>query len=337
MTEPDVIVRHAARLMRKSAAWSGRRVVVTAGPTREAIDPVRVVTNRSSGKMGYRIAEAAWFRGAEVTLLAGPGAEPDPDGVTVERIESTAELDAAVRRHLPAADVLVMAAAPADYRPVAPTDQKRPREQGTLTLEFEPTADILLGTKAVRKPGALIVGFALETGDAVAKAAAKLARKGLDLIVANDATEPGAGFEVDTNRVTLVDRDGGNSLFRCSRRVLWRRQSWMQSRCGLDELRRRYLRQQVELGGPDLVASMPLSDLLARPARGVQPSLPSSPEEGEPARPLPRSRRVPGPRRRRAPQPAGAAGVRDWRVGAPPIPGPGLVIEPPLLGTTPAD
>ncbi|MBX3145646.1 MAG: bifunctional phosphopantothenoylcysteine decarboxylase/phosphopantothenate--cysteine ligase CoaBC [Gemmatimonadales bacterium] len=209
MTEPDVIVRHAARLMRKSAAWSGRRVVVTAGPTREAIDPVRVVTNRSSGKMGYRIAEAAWFRGAEVTLLAGPGAEPDPDGVTVERIESTAELDAAVRRHLPAADVLVMAAAPADYRPVAPTDQKRPREQGTLTLEFEPTADILLGTKAVRKPGALIVGFALETGDAVAKAAAKLARKGLDLIVANDATEPGAGFEVDTNRVTLVDRDGG--------------------------------------------------------------------------------------------------------------------------------
>ncbi len=209
MTEPDVIVRHAERLVRKSAAWSWRRVVVTAGPTREAIDPVRVVTNRSSGKMGYRVAEAAWLRGAEVTLIAGPGAEPDPEGVTVERIESTAELDAAVRQHLPAADVLVMAAAPADYRPTAPTDQKRPREQGALTLEFEPTADILLGTKTLRKPGALVVGFALETGDAVAKAAAKLARKGLDLIVANDALEPGAGFEVDTNRVTIVDRDGG--------------------------------------------------------------------------------------------------------------------------------
>lgn len=209
MTEPDVIVHHAARLVRKSAAWSGRRVVVTAGPTREAIDPVRVVTNRSSGKMGYRLAEAAWLRGAEVTLIAGPGAEPDPEGVTVERIESTAELDAAVRRHLPAADLLVMAAAPADYRPTAPTDRKRPREQGALTLEFEPTVDILLGTRALRKPGALVVGFALETGDAAAKAAAKLARKGLDLIVANDALEPGAGFEVDTNRVTIVDRDGG--------------------------------------------------------------------------------------------------------------------------------
>ncbi len=212
MTEPDVIVRHAARLVRKTARWSGRRVVVTAGPTREAIDPVRVVTNRSSGKMGYRLAEAAWLRGAEVTLIAGPGAEPAPEGVTVERIESTADLDAAVRRHLPEADLLVMAAAPADYRPAAPTDRKRPREEGRLSLEFEPTADILQGTTALRKPGAVVVGFALETGDAVAKAAAKLARKGLDLIVANDALEPGAGFEVETNRVTIVDRDGGQQV-----------------------------------------------------------------------------------------------------------------------------
>ncbi|MHB1326859.1 MAG: bifunctional phosphopantothenoylcysteine decarboxylase/phosphopantothenate--cysteine ligase CoaBC [Gemmatimonadales bacterium] len=212
MTEPDVIVRHASRLVRKSAVWSGRRVVVTAGPTREAIDPVRVVTNRSSGKMGYRLAEAAWLRGAEVTLIAGPGALPDPEGITVERIESTAELDAAVRRHLPEADLLVMAAAPADYRPVAPADRKRPREQGPLALEFEPTADILLGTKGLRKPGALVVGFALETGDAVAKAAAKLARKGLDLIVANDALEPGAGFDVETNRVTIIARDGGQQI-----------------------------------------------------------------------------------------------------------------------------
>ena len=209
MSEPETIFAHAARLLGRRPPLAGRRVLVTAGPTREALDPVRVLTNRSSGKMGYRLAEAAWQRGAEVLLISGPSAEPPPVGVTVRRVESTEEMEQAVRSALPEADVLIMAAAPADYRPAAPADHKRPRQAGDLSLALSPTPDILRATVSDRKPGAVIVGFALETGDAVAKAAAKLSRKGLDLIVANDATEAGAGFEVDTNRVAILDRDGG--------------------------------------------------------------------------------------------------------------------------------
>jgi phosphopantothenoylcysteine decarboxylase/phosphopantothenate--cysteine ligase len=211
MSEPEVILAHAERLLRGSGRLAGRRVVVTAGATREPIDPVRVVTNRSSGKMGYRLAEAAWARGAGVILLAGAGTLPDPVGVTVRRVETTADLEAAVREALPGADVLLMAAAPADYRPAGAADRKRPRQEGPLQVDLEPTADILAGTRAARKPGAVVVGFALETGDAVAKGRAKLARKDLDLVVVNDALEPGAGFEHDTNRVTLVDRGGGET------------------------------------------------------------------------------------------------------------------------------
>jgi phosphopantothenoylcysteine decarboxylase/phosphopantothenate--cysteine ligase len=126
-------------------------------------------------------------------------------------VETTADLDAAVREALPGADVLLMAAAPADYRPAGAADRKRPRQEGPLRVDLEPTEDILAGTRAARKPGSVVVGFALETGDAVAKGRAKLARKDLDLVVVNDALEPGAGFEHDTNRVTLVDRDGAES------------------------------------------------------------------------------------------------------------------------------
>ncbi len=208
MSEPETILSHAARLLGTRAPLAGKRVLVTAGPTREAIDPVRVVTNRSSGRMGYRLAEAAWERGAEVTLVSGPVELPAPVGLRVVRVESTAQLEAAVRTYLPAADVLVMAAAPADYRPAEPAASKRPRQEGAASILMEPTADILGATVDLRKAGAVIVGFALETGDAVAKGQAKLARKQLDLIVVNDALEPGAGFEVDTNRVVILDRDG---------------------------------------------------------------------------------------------------------------------------------
>ena len=211
MSEPEEILAHAERLLRGGGRLAGRRVVVTAGATREPLDPVRVVTNRSSGKMGWRLAEAAWARGAEVILLAGPGTLPDPVGVTVRRVETTADLEAAVREALPGSDVLLMAAAPADYRPAGPADRKRPRQEAPLRVDLEPTADILFGTRAARKPGSVVVGFALETGDAVAKGRSKLARKDLDLIVVNDALEPGAGFEHDTNRVTLVDREGAET------------------------------------------------------------------------------------------------------------------------------
>ena len=209
MSEPETILAHAARLLRPRGRLRGKVVVVTAGPTREPIDPVRVVTNRSSGKMGYRLAEAAWERGAEVILVSGPVELTPPIGVTLKQVESTADLERALREVLPRADVLVMAAAPADYRPTDPSGIKRPRNDGALALPLEPTTDILGATKTLRKAGSVIVGFALETGDAVAKGKAKLERKDLDLIVVNDALEPGAGFEVDTNRVAILDRDGG--------------------------------------------------------------------------------------------------------------------------------
>jgi phosphopantothenoylcysteine decarboxylase / phosphopantothenate---cysteine ligase len=208
MSEPETIIAHAARLLRGKTPLQRRRVVVTAGPTRESIDPVRVVTNRSSGKMGYRVAEAAWERGAEVVLISGPVALPSPVGVTVRRVETTKELEDAVRADLPEADVLVMAAAPADYRPAHPSASKQPRMQGALAVPMEPTDDILSTTEERRKPGSVIVGFALETGDALDKARAKLERKHLDLIVVNDALALGAGFAHDTNRVALLDREG---------------------------------------------------------------------------------------------------------------------------------
>jgi phosphopantothenoylcysteine decarboxylase/phosphopantothenate--cysteine ligase len=208
MAEPEVILRHAVRRLRRGGPLDGASVLVSAGPTRESIDPVRFISNRSSGRMGFRVAEAAWVRGAKVTLVAGPTSLPVPHGVDVHRVESTAEMGATVARLLPAADVLVMAAAPADYRPRDASDTKRPRAEGDVTVALEATEDILKTTHAERRPGSTIVGFALETGDAVAKGRAKLTRKDLDLIVVNDALEPGAGFDVDTNRVTIVERDG---------------------------------------------------------------------------------------------------------------------------------
>jgi phosphopantothenoylcysteine decarboxylase/phosphopantothenate--cysteine ligase len=212
MSEPDTILAHAARALRGGGKLAGKRIVVTAGPTRESIDPVRVVTNRSSGRMGYRLAEVAWERGAATVLISGPVALEPPIGPVVRRVESTSELEAAVRSELPHADVLVMAAAPADFRPSDPSSSKRSRVDGALAVPMEPTEDILSGTRGLRKQGSIIVGFALETGDALAKGMAKLERKDLDFIVVNDALEPGAGFEHDTNRVAIVGRDGTPSI-----------------------------------------------------------------------------------------------------------------------------
>lgn len=209
MAEPAEIVAHGERVLAGPGPLLGLKVVVTAGPTRERIDPVRVITNRSSGKMGYRIAEAAWRRGAEVTLITGPSTEAAPVGVTMRRVETTAELKDAVAGHLPSSDVLVMAAAPADYRPVSTRESKLPRSEGGFTLAFESTEDILLATMPQRHAGLTVVGFALETGAAVEKGRAKLNRKQLDLIVINDAFEVGAGFDVDTNAVTILDCQGG--------------------------------------------------------------------------------------------------------------------------------
>ncbi|HEX9894369.1 MAG TPA: bifunctional phosphopantothenoylcysteine decarboxylase/phosphopantothenate--cysteine ligase CoaBC [Gemmatimonadales bacterium] len=207
MSEPEEIAEHAARLLLSGGPLQGSRVVVTAGPTREAIDPVRVITNRSSGKMGYRLAEAAWRRGALVTLISGPSSETAHSGINTIRVESTAELRDRLAERLPETDVLIMAAAPADYAPANRATEKTPRQSGNLTLALVSTPDILSDTKSLRKAGMLTVGFALETGDALAKGRAKLERKDLDLIVVNDALQPGAGFEVDTNIVSILHKD----------------------------------------------------------------------------------------------------------------------------------
>jgi phosphopantothenoylcysteine decarboxylase / phosphopantothenate---cysteine ligase len=208
MAEPEEIIAHAERVMAGAGPLQGSRVVVTAGPTLEPIDPVRVVTNRSSGKMGYRIAEAAWRRGAEVILISGPSAERVPVGVTLRWVETTAEMASAVRQELGGADVLVMAAAPADYRPATARETKLPRSDGGFSLAFEATDDILLATMPERHARLTVVGFALETGNAIERGRAKLSRKQLDMIVINDALEPGAGFDVDTNAVTILDCHG---------------------------------------------------------------------------------------------------------------------------------
>ncbi len=208
MPEPETIMHHVARLLEASSPLAGRRIVVTAGPTREALDPVRFLSNRSSGKMGVAVAEAAWRRGASVHLIAGPLGIAVPPMLDVERVEDAEEMLGAVSRALAAADVLVMAAAPADFRPATVAGSKIKKDQAPAAIALTPAPDILRETASERRPGAIVVGFALETDDVVANGRKKLASKALDLIVINDAREAGAGFEGDTNRVTLLAADG---------------------------------------------------------------------------------------------------------------------------------
>lgn len=185
----------------------GLKVLVTAGPTQEAIDPVRFISNRSSGKMGYAIAAEAARRGGEVTLVSGPCAIPAPSGTRLVNTISASNMAEAVSRELDAADIVIMSAAVADYTPVETSGQKMKKGADTLELVLVKTPDILSGILERRTPEQLVVGFCAETGELEAKALEKLARKPVDLLVANDVSEPGAGFDVDTNRVLLVDRD----------------------------------------------------------------------------------------------------------------------------------
>jgi phosphopantothenoylcysteine decarboxylase / phosphopantothenate---cysteine ligase len=211
MSEPETILAAAARLLGggsgRTGKWNGKRVIVTAGPTREHLDPVRVLTNPSSGRMGYALAEAARARGADVVLVSGPTELPPPEGIAIQHIESTEDLARTVQDLMKGADALIMAAAPADFRPKATAKTKRPRGDGALTLELEATPDVLASLK--RPKGLLVVGFALETGNGLARARQKLQDKSLDFVVLNDALEPGAGFEVTTNRVTVLSKGGG--------------------------------------------------------------------------------------------------------------------------------
>ncbi len=210
LPEPAVIVEEVARAV-GADDLAGASLVVTAGPNREPLDPVRFVSNRSSGRMGYALARAAWRRGADVTLICGPTALEDPHGVRVLRVDTAGEMHKAVRREVKAASVLLMAAAVADYRPKKVAEQKLKKGTGKLSIELERTVDILADLKKVRGRR-VVVGFAAETENVERNAARKLAEKGLDLIVANDVSRDDAGFEVDTNEVTLIDGNGSEAV-----------------------------------------------------------------------------------------------------------------------------
>ena len=210
MLEPQALLDHAGRALAEGPAFLGRSVLVTAGPTREALDPVRYLGNRSSGRMGFALAREAWLRGGEVTLVTGPSALPDPTGVRTVRVETASEMLGEVDQAIRLADVVIYAAAVADFRPSEPSAEKLKRGQGgRLTVELVANPDISVETRAGRLNGVVTVGFALETEDLRAGARRKLEEKGFDLVVANDPGEPGAGFEVATNRATLLDREGG--------------------------------------------------------------------------------------------------------------------------------
>ncbi|MFT3700387.1 MAG: bifunctional phosphopantothenoylcysteine decarboxylase/phosphopantothenate--cysteine ligase CoaBC [Kofleriaceae bacterium] len=210
LADPPDIAEAAAHVL-SAQDLAGVKVVVTAGPTYEPIDPVRFVGNRSSGKMGAAIAAAAQRRGADVRLIFGPSGVAPPLGVGVSHVESAAQLQWALDNAVKEADVVVMTAAVADYRPAKVADQKIKRGQTgqKMTIELTANPDLLAGLGASRKGSKpLLVGFAAETNDIVENAKKKLASKKVDLIVANDVGEPGSGFSVDTNHVQLVDHDG---------------------------------------------------------------------------------------------------------------------------------
>ena len=206
MVEPAELLGHIAATLGRGGDLADMTIVVSAGGTAEAIDPVRVITNRSSGKMGYAIAEAARDRGAHTILVTAPTALPDPPDVEVRHVESAMEMRDAVASSSKDADALIMAAAVADYRPIAAAEQKiKKGSEDTMTVELTKNPDILAGTQGPK----VKVGFAAETTDLLANAQKKLVSKNVDLFVANDVTAEGAGFGVDTNKVTILDRDGG--------------------------------------------------------------------------------------------------------------------------------
>jgi phosphopantothenoylcysteine decarboxylase/phosphopantothenate--cysteine ligase len=208
LPSPEEIVERVCAILIPRQDLAGRRLLVTAGPTREALDPVRYLSNRSSGKMGFAVAARAVRRGAEVTLVHGPVSLSPPAGVRAVAVTSAEEMLTAVRDHFPSCDSLIMAAAVADYRPLAPADRKIKKSgSGQAEMLLEETADILGAVTADKGPR-VVVGFAAETDGLEENARRKLEEKNLDMIVANDVTLPGAGFDGDTNQVEIFTRSG---------------------------------------------------------------------------------------------------------------------------------
>ncbi|HZD42179.1 MAG TPA: bifunctional phosphopantothenoylcysteine decarboxylase/phosphopantothenate--cysteine ligase CoaBC [Terriglobales bacterium] len=206
LQEPQQILEEIRRLVQKKD-MVGEKLLITAGPNREPLDPIRYLSNRSSGKMGYALARAGLRRGAEVLLISGPTEMEPPTGARLISVTTAAEMREAVLGEFPGSTAVIMAAAVTDYRPVGFANQKIKRGKGPIELRLEPNPDILKEIGA-RKNGKLLVGFAAETEELIANAEKKLKEKNLDMIVANNVTEAGAGFDVDTNVATILDRTG---------------------------------------------------------------------------------------------------------------------------------
>lgn len=210
LPEPPELLAEIGRVLEPDSRLEGRKVVVTAGPTRAHLDPVRFLTNRSTGRMGYALAATAWRRGARVVLISGPGSVAPPYGPRLVRVDDAPQMLEALREELKGADLLLMAAAVADYRPVERADRKLKKAEGALEIRLEPGPDLLGETRQIRRDrGIATLGFALETHDGLANARRKLEEKELDWIALNEAGRDDTGFESETNRVSLLDRSGG--------------------------------------------------------------------------------------------------------------------------------
>jgi len=213
LEDVNVIAERALAVLNQKKDLEGLRVMVTAGPTREALDPVRYISNRSSGKMGYAIAKAAKERGAVVTLLTGPVAIEPPAGVNVVPFMTTEDLLSRALEHVDEQDVIIQSAAPADYRAKEVASQKMKKQGGAdMVIELVENPDVAATLGKNKRQDQTFVGFAAETNDVLAHAQGKLVKKNLDMIVANDVTAPGAGFDVNTNIVTLITKEGMNAL-----------------------------------------------------------------------------------------------------------------------------
>lgn len=212
MPEPELLMEYIMQELAFEKDMAGKKVLVTAGPTREAIDPVRYITNHSTGKMGYAIAQAAARRGAEVTLVSGPVNLKAPLGVNLVPVTSAGEMFQAVTEASSSQDVIIKAAAVADYRPKYVGTEKTKKKDGDMNLEMERTDDILAWLGNHRQPGQVLCGFSMETENMLENSQAKLLKKNVDMIVANNLKTAGAGFGTDTNLVTIITREGAEEL-----------------------------------------------------------------------------------------------------------------------------
>lgn len=208
LAEPEQIVYQLTRHFSENPAFKGKKVLITAGPTQEPIDPVRFISNHSSGKMGFAIAEAFEMAGAEVTIISGPISIPFPNGVRIEKVQSAQQMYEATAKYFAESDIVILSAAVADYTPRHVADKKIKKKEDVFNIEMTKTIDIAGTLGKEKKTGQIIVGFALETDNEFENAKGKLERKNFDFIVLNSLQDSGAGFRYDTNKIKIIDRTG---------------------------------------------------------------------------------------------------------------------------------